>query len=900
MRSALILAAVMSVILALNSCASRSVKTEALMPESGPVTSPGGVSANLKQEEAQHRALAISEVTYRLDIDISADKDRFSARSETRFDLIGDRAGLFLDLQDTAKISSVKINGEIVAVEFSHHRLQLPESRLKLGANIVEVIYDQLYLTEGHGLHRFKDPEDGRVYLYSQFEAFDAHRMFPCFDQPDLKGTMAMTVTAPKSWQVISTTRESSKNAAGDNLVWNFPETPKISTYLFSLHAGPYHSWESTAEIGAEKIPLRLFARESLAKFVRPQDWFTPTRSGLKFFSEYFAYPYPFKKYDQAIVPEFNAGAMENVAAVTFSERMIQRGPYTRNDREHIAAILLHEMAHMWFGDLVTMKWWNGLWLNESFATYMSDFALSKVTEFKDVAWMSFFMYSKSEAYEEDQLSTTHPVEGAVADTHSAFANFDSITYGKGASVLKQLNFYLGENAFREGVRRYFKAYAYKNTKIEDFVTSLEHAAKKDLSTWSRAWLRSAGLDTVEAEYTCTAAGRVANFTLRLKGPHGAESERVHKTRVALMNERSGRLIVTRAVAVEYRGDLTRVDELDGAECPDLVQPNEDDQDYVKVRYDARSLKTSEQNLSKVASNLTRLMTYPNLYEMVRDLKLKPQEFLVIANQGLQFEKDEKIFDQITRVLPSAVYYLPRGSQEEQSAYRSWVSRLEMTLWTRLMNAPAGSDWQKKLLSALTRITETPHGVELLAEILEGRRQLKSYVPDTDLKWDMTVRLSSLGAEKATAAIAKMQKEDSSERGVRMLFSAQAAQPSPEVKSKWIARTIEQNDLSYAQKRGVLRSLFPAMQDELRAKWADDYYRRLPNLAATRDLNIVNLYAATMMPAVCTRESADRGEKFIQEQGAALPMPVVKDLKMGFEEDRRCASIREAARLGVK
>src|SRR6185312_5421090 len=395
-------------------------------------------------------------------------------------------------------LSSFKVNGATAAPVSSGDFFALPKDALRAGENVVEVSFTHPYSVDGSGLYRFQDPEDERVYLYSNFEPYAAHRLFPCFDQPDLKATYALSVDAPAAWTVVSTSRERGIEASGRRRVWTFEKTPRLSTYVFSVHAGPYHVWTSTA--GA--IPLRLFARESLARYVDADEWLDVTRRGLDFYGQYFDLPYPFRKYDQLIVPDFNEGAMENVGAVTFGERYVSRSTQTLDEREEAADTILHEMAHMWFGDLVTMKWWDGLWLNESFATYMAALSRARATRYTR-AWQTFFGDMKEWAYREDQRETTHPIEAVVPDTGEAFANFDGITYGKGASVLKQLAFLLGENEFRDGVRRYLKDHAYGNTEESDFFGAMTRASGQDLSAWRKDWLDAAGVNTVRADYAC-------------------------------------------------------------------------------------------------------------------------------------------------------------------------------------------------------------------------------------------------------------------------------------------------------------------------------------------------------------------------------------------------------------
>jgi aminopeptidase N len=371
------------------------------------------------------------------------------------------------------------MNGNPAPVEKNSTYLLLPAAFLIRGPNLIKISFRTKMVTNGMGLHRFVDPADGAIYIHTQFEAFAAHKFMPCFDQPDLKSSLQLQVSAPKSWTLISTTREIRIEPRGDFRLWTFPETPAISTYLFSLHGGPFTVWQDSFQ----GIPLRLFARPSLAKYVHPGLWFRLTKQGLGFYNKFFSYRYPFQKYDQILAPEFSAGAMENVGAVTFSERFIHRGKLTRENEMSLADVLLHEMAHMWFGDLVTMRWWNDLWLNESFATYMSALTTSEATKYSE-AWRDFFEM-KGWAYYQDQLSTTHPIEGHVADTNDAFSSFDGITYAKGASVLKQMSRWLGAETFQKGVQFYMKTFAFKNTSLPDFIESLQKFSERDFRTWS-------------------------------------------------------------------------------------------------------------------------------------------------------------------------------------------------------------------------------------------------------------------------------------------------------------------------------------------------------------------------------------------------------------------------------
>ncbi|TPW20554.1 MAG: aminopeptidase N, partial [Elusimicrobia bacterium] len=393
----------------------------------------------LSREEAAARAARVSDAAYRLQFVVGFDEKEFTGVTDISFNLKGAPAPLTVDFGEGLP-RKVTANGADTAFDYNGHFLTLPPSALRKGANTVRIEYSHPYSATGSGLYRFKDPADGLVYLYSDFEPFDANLMFPCFDQPDIKAGYAVEVTAPEDWLVVSAARPERVLPAGPGARrWVFPMTKPFSTYVFSLHAGPYMEWRDDFQ----GLPLGLYARRSLARFVDAEEWFTVTKQGMGFFNRYFDFPYPFGKYDQVLVPDFNSGAMENVGAVTFSERNAPRSRPTPAERLDRADVILHEMAHMWFGDLVTMAWWDDLWLNESFASYMSAVAVDAATEFRD-AWLDFNLGTKQWAYWEDQLVTTHPIEAVVPDTEVAFANFDGITYGKGASTLKQLAVLLG------------------------------------------------------------------------------------------------------------------------------------------------------------------------------------------------------------------------------------------------------------------------------------------------------------------------------------------------------------------------------------------------------------------------------------------------------------------------
>src|SRR5262245_8314498 len=603
-----------------------------LIPTQATVEPAGESSASpLTREMASARARQLGDLSYALWFDLDADREEYTGRVAIGFDLAKDAEGdLFVDFAD-GEIHALSINGAAVAAgdlakRYDGRRLRLATGELvRGGANRIEIGFTHAYSTTGNGLHRFRDPADGRVYTYTNFEPYNANRMFPCFDQPDLKASYELTVEVPSEWTVIANTPEREVTSGAGRSTWRFPPSPVFSTYIFALHAGPYASWSGKAG----PVPIRLFARKSLAPYVDHAEWLEVTRQGLAFYGDYFGHAYPYAKYDQIIVPEFNSGAMENVAAVTFSERYVNRSKITEDEKRDRADTILHEMAHMWFGDLVTMRWWNGLWLNESFATWASARAVDGATRFEG-SWQAF-LGEKQWAYWEDQLVTTHPIEVPVPDTDQAFANFDGITYGKGASVLKQLSFYLGEDEFREGLRLYFQRYALGNTELADFMGTLAEASGQDLSGWQELWLETPGLNGVEASWTCATdpkSGRrvISRFALMQSPSEWSGVLRPHRTRIGLYSASSCKRIGD-PIPATYAKAETDVAAAIGKPCPDLVYPNDGDYDYVKVTLDPASLEAVRGSITKLGDPMLRQQIWHSLWEMVVDDKLASRCF---------------------------------------------------------------------------------------------------------------------------------------------------------------------------------------------------------------------------------------------------------------------------------
>jgi len=623
------------------------------------IASFGPQKSTLTESYATYRFNQINNVKYDLYFDLNKTDESFSGVTNIYFNTKHLNSDLRLDFHEGAIQSLVVNNTNIQATKGEAYTL-IPVKSLKLGANHIVVRYTHKYSKDGRGFHRFKDSEDGRVYTYTNLEPYKANRVFPCFDQPDLKATYKMKVKAPKQWSVITSVMESDVKTFENHKLWTFPESQKFSTYIWSLHAGPYASWSWNKG----KYPLRLFVRKSMAKYVKLNDWFPVTDQGFEFFEKYFGTDYPYLKYDQIIVPEFNSGAMENVAAVTFSERYMSKGVKTRVKRMSLASVILHEMAHMWFGNLVTMKWWNDLWLNESFATYTAAIGLARATEFKKEAWHDFHG-TKSWAYWEDQLPTTHPIEANVPDTQQAFANFDGITYGKGAASLKLLHYNIGDESFKNGLHQYFKTYPEQNTILANFVGSLEKASGKDLADWRTKWLQTASLNTVKVNLSCS-AGLISKLQLVQSYEPGYPTLRPHSTQVALFNIKNNFPALSSKHKVSFDSKSTEIKSIVGKPCPDIVYPNYEDYAYFKSSLNKKTIDNLVKYTPKEKDSFLRDMYIKTLWQMVRDGQLDVYTFARVYEQNLKTETNGLIFNGMRFMTEGLLYYIPKETVKQK------------------------------------------------------------------------------------------------------------------------------------------------------------------------------------------------------------------------------------------
>jgi len=807
----------------------------------------------------------------------------FAGSVRVAFDLTDAASPLTLDL-DKATIGKLVVNGHALKPDYNDWFLTLPAAALKKGRNTVEVAYTRAHSTNGEGLHRYVDKADGRVYLYTHFEPAAAHQMFPDFDQPDPKATYTLTATAPKDWVVISSTRETKVEAQGALKKWTFPTTPKLSAYNFSMHAGPYKVWEDDSG----KYPMRLFARQSVASQVAPADWFKYTKAGLAYYDDYFGIPYPFKKYDQVLVPQFIYGAMENAAAITFTEtRFLSEKAMTAQRRQMLASVILHEMAHQWFGDLVTMRWWNGLWLNESFASYMATLASAKSGEFPN-PWLAQYR-SKQGAYRQDESLTTHPIEVPVPSTLNAFDNIDAITYNKGASTLHQLRILIGDDAFRRGVHDYLVAHAYGNATLDDFIGALSKSSGRDLKPWAQEWLYRPGVDTLAADFACR-GGTISRFALTQAAANPASPTlRSQRVQVGLFAMQGDKLALSGKRTVDYSGARTEVPQLIGSACPELVYPNYEDWGFAKVVLDPASFATAHAHLAQVEDPLLRSMLWQGLSDGLDDQRISLEDYVDATLTNLPKETDYSLLRQALANLASARGYLRVFGGP---AADRLTARMEDTLWTGVLATRGDRDRGQAWLSYYVTIAGSPAAMARLRGILDGSVDAGGVEIDQEFRWSILEALNRNNVAGSDELIAKELERDTSESGQLSALGATVGRPDAARKQAWLAK-IQALDGSepFSRLRVAMNGLYPGGQAALDEATAVQRLDTLAAIDAKADRVFMRGYSGAMIPATCTAASVARLKAAIAG-AAGLSAGTRRSLVEAEEGDARCVAIR--------
>jgi aminopeptidase N len=840
---------------------------------------------NLTRADATTRAQLLRIESYDIALDLTDQAGKPSERtfrSTTTITFTATQPGesTFVDVI-ADRFHSVTLNG--ADVDVSDYRTDTGITLTELAArNVLVVDADLLYTNTGEGLHRFVDPLDGEVYLYTQFETADAKRLYACFDQPDLKATFTVRATVPEHWQVASNGRElrteqsrGPAGGAGPAKTVHFATTARISPYITALVAGPYHVVRSThnggipaeegvanggtpgtegvAAGGGAGIDLGLWCRRTLAEHLDADELFALTGQGFDWYHANFGVRYPFDKYDQVFVPQFNAGAMENAGCVIFREEYVFRSKVTDARYERRAETLLHEMAHMWFGDLVTMRWWDDLWLNESFATYISTLCQTQATRWTN-AWTTFANTEKTWAYRQDQLPSTHPIATDAPDVQTAEVNFDGITYAKGASVLKQLAAYVGIEAFLAGLRDYFAEHAYGNTTLADLLRALEKSSGRELGDWSQRWLETAGINTLTPRFSLDADGNYASLEIVQAAPTEVATTntlRPHRLAVGLYDEKAGKLERVKRIELDVDGERTAVPELVGVRQPALLLVNDEDLTYCKLRLDEHSLATLRSGaIAKLTDSLPRALCWSAAWDMTRDGELATRDYLALVLAGAEAETDIGVMQSLNRQAMRAldVYADPSYATE------GFTALADNALRAARVAAP-GSDHQLAWVHALLGAARTDAHTAFIRGLFDGTEVLAGLAVDDELRWSLLQALSARGAAGPDEIAAELER-DPSAAGQQHAATARALQPTAEAKAQAWRLAVHDDELPNAMQVGVIAGFAHPLHGELIKPYMQRYFedvagvwqRRTNELAQNVVVGLFPSWSSTISP----------------------------------------------------
>jgi len=844
------------------------------------------VAGNLTRNEARERARLLAVDSYAVDLDLTAGEQTFTSVTVASFRCASPGSSAFIELEAEA-VREISLNGQAVGTSaFSAGRIALPALA---ASNELRIVADCAYSRTGEGLHRFTDPVDGEVYLYSHFEPADAHRMFACFDQPDLKATFEFTVTAPTGWLVISNNApDVTAEPSGDSSArWHFPPTQVMSAYVTAVCAGPYHEVRDSFE----GITLGVYCRRSLADYLDPDEILEVTRQGFRFYHDAFGIRYPFGKYDQLFVPEFNVGAMENVGCVTFLEEYVFRSRVTDAYREARAETIMHEMAHMWFGNLVTMRWWDDLWLNESFATFAGTLALAEATRWTN-AWTTFAQLFKTFAYRQDQLPSTHPISADIPDVHAVEVNFDGITYYKGASVLKQLVAYVGLDNFLAGVRRYFERHAWGNATLGDLLAALEETSGRDLASWSKEWLESAGVNTLRPEYELDSGGAFTSFSVLQGAPPAHSTLRTQRIAVGLYDRDGGQIIRRHRVEFDVSGARTSVPELIGHKRPDCVLVNDDDLGYAKIRLDDSSLRTVVSAIAEISESLPASLCWTATWDMCRDAEMPARDYVRLVTSGVTSVPDITIGQNLLRQAGAAVRRFADPGWRETG-----LGLFADALNGMLHDAEPGSDRQLAYAQALTRNAISHAHLALLAGLLEGSTVLEGLTVDAELRWKLLHRLVSRGVAGENEISAELLRDPTS-AGERHAATCRAAIPEPAAKQAAWEQIVAGDTMANATFRATLVGFADEDQIDLLEPFAARYFAVVGDIWGKWTSDMAQTFVQGAYPLAISNEVIAMTDDFIaRRQPPAALRRLLIESRDGVERalraqecDRRAAS----------
>lgn len=838
--------------------------------------------SNLTRIEAEARKEVLeAPVHYHVSLDLTVGGRTFGSTTTIEF---GAKAGseTFLDLI-ADEVSEVTLNGEALdpAKAFADDRIALKGLKERN-----EVVVKALcrYSNTGEGLHRSVDPSDGNVYLYSQFEVPDARRVYAVFDQPDVKAVFDFEVDAPESWIVTSNmpvasetkvdgqTQEGTLEGGESEGIkhWVFEPTPVMSSYLTAICAGPYAQWhdEYDNEDG-RTVPMAMYCRQALAEaFAKDVDYlFDITKKGFAFYAKTWGVPYPYAKYDQIYVPEYNAGAMENIGMVTIRDQYVFESKVTDALAERRVVTVLHELAHMWFGDYVTMKWWNDLWLNESFAEFTSTLATAEATEWTD-GWATFCSGEKSWGQSQDQLPTTHPIVAPINDLNDTYVNFDGITYAKGASVLKQLVAYAGRERFFEGIHNYLDKHAYANATLADLLGELEKTSGRDMKAWSELWLEQAGINTIAPELETAADGTIASLKLIQSAPAEHPVLRPHRLALGFYDEdkASGKVVRTDSIELDVEGETTEVTEAAGKRRPALLLVNDGDLTYTKIRFDADSLAFAEANLERFDDALARAVIWLAFWDMTRDGEFPAERFVDMTLRLLGHETESTTFRYAINCMSVAAWmYTPRAKRDEI------VRRVADGLWALAQGAEAGSDTQFQLASAyLNYGEEGDEGfVANVRGLLDGTVTLDGLEVDNNFRWALNRALASVNEMTCDQIMEELAKKETTENR-EFALGARASRPTADAKSWAWNEALHNPELTNMQLEAVSRGFASTHDAELVDPYALEYFKAVDWIWKNKTFHMAEALLTGLYPAYADPEAlTEMGDAWLEDHADA-------------------------------
>jgi len=840
----------------------------------------------LDKVTADARKARVSNLHYDVRIDIVASAEEISGELLIEFDLSDASTDLTLDFTG-GSVDKAVYNGVRASAMYNGYFITIPAENLQRGANSVELAYRRPYGHDGTGLHRFEDPEDGLTYMHSYLWPYYANRLLPSFDQPGLKANFSLQVLAPEDWIVVSTSPGTAENSADDTRLWTFTETPRISTYVFSLHAGAYEVWTDNSG----DVPLRLMARQSLAEYVAVDEWFELTQKGMLFYKDYFDIPYPFEKYDQLIVPEFNIGGMENVAAVTYTEGYVQRQQSSRAQREQRAGTVLHELAHMWFGDLVTHEWWNGMWLNESFATQMAALAQMATTEFTDT-WHGYFTASKKAAYHRDSRVTTHPIEMLVDSTDMFTSLFDAITYQKGGSVLKQLQYRVGAENYRLGVSNYLQEFSFGNTELADFIRHQSEASDLDLSDWSNEWLLQPGFNTLAAESVCE-DGVIKAVRITQTAPAEWPVIRTHEINLAFYAfGAEQQLVVADAMRLTIDQKYTEIPVPANPPCPALINPNHEDWTYAKIAISDADEVFLGEHLGKIEDPLSRSMFLAALYDKSRVGEMPLADYVRQALMLTESEQNLRVLAQIIASLSDTLHLMQRLSPETDAALPRLLDDVE-SLALKRAHFAATHDLKQMWFGLFLSVASSDAALGTARALLDGKAEIDGIEISADVRWQLLRILSRGNAAGVTELLEQEIIRDPSDVGQRSLLTARAAAPGVANKEHWLDELQSPKaNTNLAKQRAVMSGLFPATQTDSQLDLLTKILSALPQMSRDADAYFLTSYTTQMLTPMCHRESNALMQATLVEFGGQLNPTAMRFLREAHQADVECEALR--------